>query len=190
MGGDLGIAREPAQTSLVAGLAVSTSPPLYLNPSQDHDLVVPLIPLRVPGGIEVVVVVIVSVVNMYTALRDTRRKALEPPLSGRVVIVVIIVTGEIGLKIVGPEVAPVVVVKVVVSVGRAEFIRGGIIDRDKKLIAVVIILTTHIEFAGDSPVVSRTGYIEMDMGIFGIVAIGIDLFVFGVVTSAVIRSRG
>jgi hypothetical protein len=60
--------------------------------------------------------------------------------------------------------------------------RAGIIDRDKIMVLIVIVLATDIELAGDGAVAIGTTDIEVEMGVFGIVAIGIDLLIFRLAT--------
>ena len=70
---------------------------------------VPLIPLREPCGIFALVVVIVGVLNVHTVLRNTRCRTLEAPVE-------VLVTGEKGHEVIGPEVAAVVAIQVMAVV--------------------------------------------------------------------------
>ncbi len=121
------------------------------------------------------VVVVVRLVQLHAFLRHTRRRALEAPVK-------LVVTREVIQKIIGPKVAAILAVKFVATMAGIELIRAGIIDGHKILILIVIVLAADIELAGDSAVVIGTADIEVDMGVFAIVAIGIDLLIFRLVT--------
>ena len=139
------------------------------------NLLRPLIPIREPNGVLAMVMVVVGIITMHAALLNARRRSLQSPVE-------LMLAREIGFEVIGPEVAAVITIQVMAVVAGAEAIGSGIIDGDEKLVEALIILAFNIEAAGNGPVVMGTGHIEMDMGVFGVVAAGVDLFVFGLVT--------